>query len=107
MKGRKRVPMVDVEGDPLGVRVVPADVHEHRAPLALAPDLAAHPTLLLVWLDRGFAGDGPEAFLNGHGVTVEIVGVKGACRRRSAASPLTLRSPARRRKPGRPERKRG
>ena len=68
--------MVDVEGDPLGVRVVPADVHEHRALLALAPDLALHPALLLAWLDRGFAGDGPEAFLNGYGVTVEIVGIK-------------------------------
>src|SRR4051794_3898018 len=27
VQGRKRVLMVDVEGDPLGVRVVPADVH--------------------------------------------------------------------------------
>ena len=76
VKGRKRVLMVDSEGDPLGIRVVPADVHEHRALRALAPDLAAHPGLLLIWLDRGFAGDGPEAFLNGHGVTVEIVGIK-------------------------------
>ena len=64
------------EGNPLGVRVVPADLHDHRALLALAPDLAAHPTLLLSWLDRGFAGDDPEAFLNGYGVTVEIVGIK-------------------------------
>jgi putative transposase len=76
VKGRKRVVMVDVEGDPLGIRVVPADAHEHRALRALAPDLALHPTLLLVWLDRGFAGDEPEAFLNGYGVTVEIVGIK-------------------------------
>ncbi len=76
MKGRKRVLMVDSEGDPLGIRVVPADVHEHRALRALAPDLAARPTLLPVWLDRGFAGDGPEAFLNGYGVAVEIVGIK-------------------------------
>jgi transposase len=76
VKGRKRVLMVDVEGDPLGIRVVPADVHEHRALLALAPDIARHSTLLLAWLDRGFAGDGPEAFLNGHGVAVEIVGIK-------------------------------
>ena len=76
VKGRKRVVMVDVEGDPLGVRVVPADAHEHRALRALAPDLALHPALLLVWLDRGFAGDEPEAFLNGYGVTVEIVGIK-------------------------------
>ena len=76
VKGRKRVLMVDTEGDPLGVRVVPADVHEHRALLALAPDLAAHPTLRLARLDRGFAGEEPEAFLNRHGIAVEVVGIK-------------------------------
>jgi transposase len=77
VKGRKRVLLVDTEGDPLGLRVVPADVHEHRALRALAPDLAVQPTLLLIWLDRGFAGDDPEAFLTGYGITVEIVGIKG------------------------------
>src|SRR3954471_11020155 len=41
VKGRKRVLMVDVEGDPLGVRVVPADVQDRDALAALAPDLAA------------------------------------------------------------------
>jgi transposase len=76
VKGRKRVLLVDTEGHPLGVRVVPADVHEHQALLALAPDLAVHPELLLIWLDRGFAGEEPAAFLNGHGVAVEIVGGK-------------------------------
>src|SRR5215211_4484298 len=76
IKGRKRVLLVDVEGDPLGVRVVPADVHEHRALRALAPDLAAHPTLRLAWLDRGFAGEEPEAFLNGHAIAAEVVGIK-------------------------------
>ena len=76
VKGRKRVLMVDTEGDPLGVRVVPADVHEHRALRALAPDLAAHPTLRLAWLDRGFAGEEPEAFLNGHGIAAEVVGIR-------------------------------
>jgi putative transposase len=76
VKGRKRVLLVDSGGDPLGIRVVPADVHEHRALLALAPDLALHPTLLLIWLDRGFAGEEPEAFLNRHGVTVEVVGIR-------------------------------
>jgi transposase len=76
VKGRKRVLMVDTEGDPRGVRVVPADVHEHRALRALAPDLAAHPTLRLAWLDRGFAGEEPEAFLNRHGIAVEVVGIK-------------------------------
>ena len=68
--------MVDVEGDPLGIRVVPADVHEHRALRALAPDLAAHPTLRLAWLDRGFAGGEPEAFLNGHAIAAEVVGIR-------------------------------
>jgi putative transposase len=77
VKGRKRVLLVDTEGDPLGIRVVPADVHEHRALRALAPDLAAHPTLRLAWLDRGFAGEEPEAFLNRHGIAVEVVGIKG------------------------------
>ena len=76
VKGRKRVVMVDTEGAPLGIRVVPADAHDHRALLALAPDLARHPTLLLIWLDRGFAGDEPRAFLNGRGITVEIVGIR-------------------------------
>ena len=76
VKGRKRVLLVDTEGNPLGLRVVPADVHEHRALRALAPDLAAQPTLLLIWLDRGFAGADPRAFLNGYGITVEIVGIK-------------------------------
>src|SRR5881409_2202203 len=76
VKGRKRVLMVDVEGDPLGIRVVPADVHEHRALRALAPDLAAHPTLRLAWLDRGFAGEEPEAFLNRHGIAAEVVGIR-------------------------------
>ena len=76
IKGRPRALMIDTEGDPLGLRVVPADVHEHRALLAPAPDPAVHPTPLLIWLDRGFAGGDPEAFLNGHGVTVEVVGIK-------------------------------
>jgi len=76
VKGRKRVLIVDTEGNPLGVRVVTAALHDHQALLALAPDLAAHPTLLLSWLDRGFAGHDPEAFLNGYGIAVEIVGIR-------------------------------
>ena len=75
-EGRERVLLVDTEGDPLGVRVVPADVHEHRALRALAPDLAAHPTLRPARLDRGFAGEGPEAFLDRHGIAAEVVGIK-------------------------------
>jgi putative transposase len=77
VKGRKRVLMVDVEGDPLGARVVPADVQDRDALRALAPDLAAHPSLLLVWPDRGFAGDDPGAFLRRHGIVPELVGAVG------------------------------
>src|SRR3954447_10334926 len=76
VKGRKRVLLVGVEGDPLGLRVVPADVREHRALRALAPDPAPHPTLRLAWLDRGFAGEEPGAFLNRRGIAVEVVGIK-------------------------------
>jgi hypothetical protein len=44
---------------------------------ALAPDLDAHASLLLVWLDRGFAGDDPAAFLRAHGIAPEVVGTIG------------------------------
>jgi putative transposase len=76
VKGRKRVLLVDRAGDPLGVRVVPADVQDRDALPALAPDLAAHASLRLAWLDRAFAGGGPRAFLDGHGIAAEIVGIK-------------------------------
>jgi transposase len=74
VKGRKRVLMVDTQGDPLGVRVVPADTQDRDALHALDPDLEAHASLLLVWLDRGFAGDDPIAFLHAHGIISEVVG---------------------------------
>ena len=77
VKGRKRVLMVDVEGDPLGVRVVPADGQGRDALRALGPDLAAYASLLLVWLDRGFAGDGPRDFLQTPGIAAELVGTVG------------------------------
>jgi len=76
-KGRKRVLMIDTQGDPLGARVVPADTQDRDALESLAPDLAAHASLLLVWLDRGFAGDDPCAFLQRHGIATEIVGTPG------------------------------
>ena len=69
--------MIDTQGDPLGVRVVPAAVQDRDALGSLAPDLAVHGSLLLVWLDRGFAGDAPCAFLQRHGITAEIVGALG------------------------------
>jgi transposase len=77
IKGRKRVLMVDTQGDPLGVRVVAADTQDRDALHALDPDLEAHASLLLVWLDRGFAGDDPAAFLHAHGIISEVVGTPG------------------------------
>jgi transposase len=44
---------------------------------ALAPDLEARPSLLLVWLDRGFVGDDPAVFLHARGITGEVVGIPG------------------------------
>jgi transposase len=76
-KGRKRVLMIDAQGDPLGVRVVSADVQDRDALHALAPDLDAQPCLLLAWLDRGFAGDDPATFLRGHGISPPPVGMVG------------------------------
>ena len=75
--GRKRVLMIDTEGDPLGVRVVSAEVQDRDALHALAPDLDVHASLLLVWMDRAFAGDDPAAFLRTYGIVPELVGTHG------------------------------
>jgi putative transposase len=77
VKGRKRVLMIDTQGDPLGVRVVSGEVQDRDALHALAPDLDPHASLLLVWLDRAFAGDDPAAFLRRRGLAPEIVGTPG------------------------------
>ena len=77
IKGRKRVLLVDTQGDPLGVRVVSGDVQDRDALRALAPDLAAYASLLLVWLDRAFAGDDPATFLDALGIAPELVGTPG------------------------------
>src|SRR3954454_11049132 len=77
VKGRKRVLMIDTQGDPLGVRVVSGKVQDRDALRALAPDLATHGSPLLVWLDRAFAGDDPAIFLRRYGVAAELVGTRG------------------------------
>jgi transposase len=77
IKGRKRVLMIDTQGDPLGVRVVSADVQDRDALHALAEDLDRYPSLVLVWLDRAFAGDDPAAFLRAYGIIPELVGTLG------------------------------
>ncbi len=66
--------MVDVEGDPLGARAVPADVQVRDALAALAPDLAAHPARRLAWMDLGFAAERCSELLARHGIVQELVG---------------------------------
>ena len=77
VKGRERGLVVDAQGDPLGVQVVSADVRDRDALHTLAPDLDRHPSLLLVRLDRAFAGDDPAAFLRAHGIAPASVGTAG------------------------------
>jgi transposase len=77
VKGRKRVMLVDVGGNPLGVRIVPADVQDRDAIAALEPDLAAHPSLLTIWLDHGFAAERCGELLERRGIVRELVGTKG------------------------------
>ena len=77
IKGRKRVLMVDTQGDPLGVRVVPADMQDRDALAPLAPDLAAHPSLRLAWMDLGFAAERCGELLARHGIVQELVGTVG------------------------------
>jgi transposase len=77
VKGRKRVLLIDTQGDPLGVQVVAADVQDRDALRALGPDLDVHASLLLTWLDRGFAGDDPAIFLRSYGIRAELVGTVG------------------------------
>ena len=69
--------MVDVEGDPLGVRAVPADGQARDALAALAPDLAAHPARRLAWMDLGFAAERCGELLARHGIVQELVGPPG------------------------------
>ena len=59
------------------LRAVPADVQDRDALAALAPDLAAHPSLLLAWTDLGFAAERCGELLARHGVVQELVGTVG------------------------------
>ena len=77
VNGRKRVLMVDVGGDPLGLRGVPADVQDRDALAALAPDLAAHPSRHRAWIGLGFAARRCGELLARHGIVRELVGTAG------------------------------
>jgi hypothetical protein len=52
-------------------------VRDRDALAALAPDLAAHPSLRLAWMDLGFAAERCGELLARHGIVQELVGTVG------------------------------
>jgi len=71
--GRKRVAMVDAEGFPLAVAVVPGSVQDHHALPALDQGKAAWPSLRLAILDGVFETHACRLWSNLHGMTQEVV----------------------------------
>jgi transposase len=57
--------------------MVSGNVQDRDALHALAPDLGNHGSLLLVWLDRAFAGNHRAIFLRRHGISAERIGTHG------------------------------
>ena len=53
---------------------MPADTQDRDALATLAPDLAAHPSLRLAWMDLGFAAERCDELLARHGIVQELVG---------------------------------
>ena len=77
MKGCKRLLMDDVEGDLLGVRVVPANEKDREALAELAPDVTAH-SRWPGWMDQGYTGERCGELLARHGIVQELVGTVGS-----------------------------
>ena len=75
IKGRKRVLLVDTEGLIQGLRVVPASIQDRDAAAVLEPELASG-SLLKVWADLGFNGEGPATLMTRHDIDLELVGRK-------------------------------
>ena len=75
VKGRKRVLMVDTQGDPLGYRSCRPTCRTATAP---CPRPRSRPASVLApgLRDRAFAGDDPAAFLQAHGIAL-LVGTVG------------------------------
>jgi transposase len=72
--GRKRFVLVDTEGHPLGVLVVPADWSEPEGGRALLAQLVPHlPRLLKLWADQGYRGELVTWLRETFGVELEIV----------------------------------
>jgi putative transposase len=75
IRGRKRVLLVDTEGLIQGLRVASASVQDRDTAAVLEPELAGG-SLLKVWADLGFNGEGATALMMRHGIDLELVGRK-------------------------------
>ena len=71
--GRKRVALVDAEGNRLAVAVVPASVQDRHALPALDRGEAAWPSLRLAVFDGAFAAGRRHEWSNRHGMRHEVV----------------------------------
>lgn len=71
--GRKRVAMVDAEGNWLAIAVVPASVQERDTLPALDEGKAAWPSLRLAILDGAFTAERCHEWSNLHGMRHEVV----------------------------------
>lgn len=74
MVGRKRVALVDADGNWLAVAVVPASVQDRDALPALDGGKAAWPSLRLAVFDGAFAAGRCHEWSNLHGMRHEVVG---------------------------------
>jgi putative transposase len=71
--GRKRVALVDADGNWLAVAVVPASVQDRDTPPALNQGLSAWPSLRLAIFDGAFTADDCRAWANFHGMRHQVV----------------------------------
>jgi putative transposase len=71
--GRKRVALVDAEGNWLAVAVLPASVQDRDTPTALNQKVTAWPSLRLAIFDGAFTADDCRAWANFHGMRHQVV----------------------------------
>jgi putative transposase len=71
--GRKRVALVDADGNWLAVAVVPASEQDRDTPPALNQGLSAWPSLRLAVFDAAFSADICRAWANFHGMRHHVV----------------------------------
>jgi len=71
--GRKRVALVDADGNWLAVAVLPASVQDRDTSPALNQGLSAWPSLRLAIFDGAFTADDCRAWANFHGMRHQVV----------------------------------